>query len=188
MEEPIEFVEPAKLQSICVQVILSNSIARNLDNCIKFYQLYEDGILDLRLPAVFPLYDLILRKLKISFPVLIQNGYTLEQLKTSFKEIDWDAIQSDFLSIQAEKNKFAYLKGTVIERAVPNISCDNDSAVYPLEALLEGVAWPANVDPKNRERFLADDEFYKIFHMTKNEFANLPDFKRVRLKQQHKLF
>jgi len=44
------------------------------------------------------------------------------------------------------------------------------------------------VDRDNRERYLADDVFMKLFQMDKPTFAALPAWKKKRLKQKVNLF
>ena len=40
-------------------------------------------------------------------------------------------------------------------------------ALYPYEALVEGRAWPADVDPAHRERHLADEAFAGALGLSK---------------------
>mmetsp|Transcript_21363 Transcript_21363/g.41872 ORF Transcript_21363/g.41872 Transcript_21363/m.41872 type:complete len:421 (-) Transcript_21363:65-1327(-) len=47
---------------------------------------------------------------------------------------------------------------------------------------------PDGVDPASREMYLDDQEFYETFDMSKDEFADLPDWRRDKLKKEHGLF
>lgn len=61
-------------------------------------------------------------------------------------------------------------------------------SIYPLRALLAGVQWPADVDPKNREMHLSDADFLAVMGMEKASFHQLPKFKRVNKKKDTNLF
>jgi hypothetical protein len=53
---------------------------------------------------------------------------------------------------------------------------------------LIGANVPEGVDKDKREDYLSDAEFLKIFGMNKADFAKLPDWKRLNMKKERKLF
>lgn len=56
----------------------------------------------------------------------------------------------------------------MLERPVVDTSDDElRTGEYPLRALVQGVAWPSDVDPTCREEYLSDQEFLRVFSMTK---------------------
>lgn len=61
------------------------------------------------------------------------------------------------------------------------------SQTYPYDTLLKRPL-PEGVDPAFLENHLNDDEFPKVFNMTRNEFLNLPKWKKEGLKKDKKLF
>jgi hypothetical protein len=61
-------------------------------------------------------------------------------------------------------------------------------SVYPLRALVAGVQWPADVDPKQREDHLSEADFSAVFGMTRQAFKALPKFKQVNKKKDVHLF
>jgi len=63
---------------------------------------------------------------------------------------------------------------------------------FPLEQLLtdEKDKWPLQVleDPANRERWLSDSDFLKVFGMDRGSFGKLQLWKRQSLKKEKSLF
>ncbi|KAJ6239296.1 villin [Anaeramoeba flamelloides] len=58
---------------------------------------------------------------------------------------------------------------------------------YSFKALTSG-NYPKNVDKKNLQDFLLDDEFEKLFKMSRNDFNKLPNWKKLQKKKQIGLF
>mmetsp|Transcript_2998 Transcript_2998/g.8469 ORF Transcript_2998/g.8469 Transcript_2998/m.8469 type:complete len:156 (-) Transcript_2998:1604-2071(-) len=58
---------------------------------------------------------------------------------------------------------------------------------YPYEMLLQGKAWPPEVVPDERERYLTDEEFRWVFGLGKHEFLLLPAWRQRLLKQDARL-
>ena len=56
------------------------------------------------------------------------------------------------------------------------------------EVELESNPYPDGVDEQNREQYLTDDEFFKVFGMTKPDFNNIAKWRRQELKKRHQLF
>jgi hypothetical protein len=64
---------------------------------------------------------------------------------------------------------------------------DWDGTTYTLVDLRQRNV-PKDIDWKNREQYLSDDDFVKAFGLTKSEFAKQPKWKRDKLKQSLYLF
>ena len=58
---------------------------------------------------------------------------------------------------------------------------------YPLDALLARPL-PEYVNPTKLEMYLDDDEFEETLGMTKEEWKNLPAWKKTNLRKEHGLF
>lgn len=132
-----------------------------------------------------PILNIIHQQAFSYFPML-RTKYPMEDLKSMFFWIDWDAIQKTLDEIELTKTRFIQMKGEVLER--PVVAFDPNAKTFPYEALKAGVAWPPIVDPTKREEFLSDDDFCTIFKMTRADFKALPKFKRDNLKKDMKLF
>jgi len=59
---------------------------------------------------------------------------------------------------------------------------------YTYDALKDPKSCPTDIDKDNKEIYLADDVFLKMFKMDKATFAKLPQWKKKRLKQKVNLF
>jgi advillin len=135
-------------------------------------------------PDVLKLKEKIVFKVRDGFPFLLQK-YGEEELRSKLAESDWNPLWSAYKREQEVKDRFAYLKGTVVERTPVKVEL---SEFYPLEALVAGVVWPSNVDVTKREQYLADDDFVNVFGVSKAAFKALPCFKRIQLKKEKNLF
>ena len=62
----------------------------------------------------------------------------------------------------------------------------SDSATVIAKAA--GADWPEGIDSTNRETYLSDAEFERVFGMQRDAFMGLPMWKRNGMKKQHKLF
>jgi len=62
------------------------------------------------------------------------------------------------------------------------------SASYPYDQLKTGANWPSDIDPQNREKYLADGEFKTVFGVTREEFQKMPMWKQSSMKKDKKLF
>jgi len=59
--------------------------------------------------------------------------------------------------------------------------------VYPYQDLL-GDTLPPGVDVKKLESYLSDEDFEKVFRMTRQEFDKIPQWKRENLKRDMYLY
>mmetsp|Transcript_45883 Transcript_45883/g.90427 ORF Transcript_45883/g.90427 Transcript_45883/m.90427 type:complete len:219 (-) Transcript_45883:55-711(-) len=62
------------------------------------------------------------------------------------------------------------------------------STFYSAAELETGNSLPSGVDPKNREFYLSDQEFFSIFGMNKLDFAKQPTWKKEKAKRAARLF
>ena len=173
-------MEIPSLQEICMNYITRNPKFRTLEGILVLFS----SRIDLELPTFAPIKVFVERNIREFFPFLLEK-IGLEELKENFPSIDWDKQYQDHRQLQDAKGYFLSLKGTILERR-PTVNYISD--FYPYEALKSGVEWPSNVDPTRRETFLSDDDFFNIFQMTKEEFRQLPNFVRKRIKQEKELF
>jgi gelsolin len=58
----------------------------------------------------------------------------------------------------------------------------------PLERLQDKASLSPTLNMNSLEAYLSDEDFKKVFEMTKEDFAKLPAWKKVSLKTKHKLF
>jgi len=66
---------------------------------------------------------------------------------------------------------------------------DAAAGIMTLAELLDPAVWKAKgCDPSHREQHLSDEEFQKVFDMSKADFAKLPQWKRDAAKKKHDLF
>jgi len=79
-------------------------------------------------------------------------------------------------------------RSTSASVAPPAAGAGPGTAFYTYDALKDGKSVPAGVDPENRELYLADDVFLKMFKMDKATFSKLPGWKKKRLRQKVGLF
>ncbi|GAB1598523.1 hypothetical protein Ahia01_000129400 [Argonauta hians] len=58
---------------------------------------------------------------------------------------------------------------------------------YPL-AMLQRKFLPRGIDQTNREKYLSQEDFQKVFKMSPEEFYSKPAWKQIDLKKKYKLF
>jgi hypothetical protein len=175
--------EVPSLVTICTEHFLSNkkSLLYHAEGCLLLYS---------RLPymqaeSFSGLRHQIMKRLCDYFPILLKKFEKTEELQSIFESQDWEMLQNYKKEQETLKQRLAYLKGTILEREKPHVTL---SEFYPLSVLRQGVEWPINVDPANREKFLSDEEFFQVFKMTKEKFRSLASFERIRLKKEKQLF
>jgi hypothetical protein len=174
---------PPSLKDICINTIIKCKYFTTMSEAHRVY----NSVL-IHLPEYEKLKKYLLNVFQKDFPrYLLEIGE--EELESNF-----DAETFSFLKRQHEeqekiKARFASLKGTIIERKEVKLELvSSREGFYPLEALLDGMAWPSDVDPTKREQHLHPEDFYAIFNMSKEEFKSLPKYKRDRIKKDKRLF
>lgn len=169
------------LQDLCVKCLLADRRNQTLEGCLQLYHSQRFSVQLYR-----PLFQHIQRKIEDSYPFL-RKSCTIDELKELVPEIDWMMVEQRYIGLIMSKQRMSQLKGTVLERISAPVNEENTD-YYPLACLVKGVAWPANVDPANREQFLCDDDFFNVFDISKRDFERLPAFKKRLLKEQNGLF
>lgn len=170
--------------TLCARHFIHNkkSLLYSAEGCLLLYT----RIPYLQWEVFNELRAMILSHTRDFFPVLLKRFENPEELQSLFEPKDWESLQNQLKEQEALKQRLAYLKGTVLEREKPKITELSD--FYPIEVLRQGVEWPSNVDPANREKFLSDDDFLTVFKMTKEQFQSLAKFERIRRKKEVLLF
>jgi len=169
------------LVDICIACIKHSPKYKTLEGLLLLY-----NKLDLNNPSFRCIVDFIMKGLNDKYPMLHEK-YGIEEMRLIFSPPDLEHFEKERLVLVDIKNRLAYLKGTVIQPDIKEFKPSEDG-FYPIEALIQGVTWPSNIDPANREKFLSEADFVKVFKMTKEEFYNKDKFVRMRLKKEHKLF
>jgi len=113
----------------------------------------------------------------------------LDYLREICGEAEIEHLEQDRL----ERGKFKrnlYQEGTVLGKSSTIFSdlSVHESKYFPLDALVAGVTWPKGVDPRKREDWLSDDDFTRLFKMSKSQFAALPRFQKERRKRELSLW
>jgi hypothetical protein len=172
------------LQELCVQTILHSRHVKlaSVEGTLVIY----DRIRNVGWPSFAPLRIELMKRIQNYFPILLQRADNLDDLKNFFLPDDWTPLEQSVRSMDEAKRRMSYLKGSILEREKPAITELSD--YYPLEALLQGLEWPSNVDPANREKCLTDEVFVAVFGRTKESFYQLGKHDRIRLKKEHGLF
>eukprot|EP00026_Physarum_polycephalum_P000052 Phypoly_transcript_00052.p2 GENE.Phypoly_transcript_00052~~Phypoly_transcript_00052.p2 ORF type:complete len:674 (+),score=100.69 Phypoly_transcript_00052:1462-3483(+) len=83
----------------------------------------------------------------------------------------------------ATPNEFAEIPPQPVEDVLKHYLRE----VYPYQDLL-GDTLPPGVDVKKLESYLSDEEFETVFHMTRQEFEKIPQWKRENLKRDVYLY
>ena len=169
------------LVDVCIDCIKHSHKYKTVEGLLLLY-----NKLDLSNPSFRCITDFIMKGLNDKYPMLHEK-YGIEEMKLIFSPADLAHFEKERQTLVDIKNRVAYLKGTVIQPDAKEFKPSEDG-FYPIEALVQGVTWPSNVDPANREKFLSEADFVKVFKMTKEEFYNKDKFVRMRLKKEYKLF
>ncbi len=120
---------------------------------------------------------------------LLHERYDQESLIDALGESSYLIMKSEYdESIQARKIIRSY-KGEKLENNTLDSELYNSrDGFYSYEALKSGVVWPENVDCTKRESYLSEDDFEKIFSVSKVRFYSLSKHIQIRLKKEKKLF
>lgn len=80
--------------------------------------------------------------------------------------------------------EFEEKKVETLQEGFKSLNIEN---VYPYETLTKQ-PYPSGVDPAKRETYLGEEDFRKVFAMSKDEFTKLSAWKKNELKKKAKLF
>jgi hypothetical protein len=171
------------LSTICSGSILKSSKFKSLDGVMNIYIK-----LDL-LPIYENVRSFARRFLADRYPMLVEK-FGREELQFIFSEEDILKFEAELDASAKVKHRFSSLKGTVLEPTVLTVvqAKAAEDGSYPIESLLQGAAWPSDVDPSRREQYLSSESFWKVFGMSKEAFNSQDKFVRMRMKKECKLF
>lgn len=173
-----------QLQTMCEEYIIKLMLT-DLQVCFQVYRYIGTMRLSEKVASLF--LPIVMKKFRYHFPELLVKFPGEKELEDCFLPEDWQSLEKMYKEGEAAKLRMSYYKGEVVERVAANVASE-DQAFYPLAALLAGVAWPKNVDPANRELFLSEEEFFKVFQMTKADFRGKDKYLRIRMKKEKGLF
>jgi hypothetical protein len=97
-------------------------------------------------------------------------------------------IQSKMQSVVENAGRSKASFGRVVEPLSADEFNLNPNEAVPVEALKRGRQYPSWVDPEVREKYLADQDFNKLFGVSREEFDSFPEWKKTQLKQNVGLF
>ncbi|XP_053150979.1 advillin [Hemicordylus capensis] len=110
-------------------------------------------------------------------PFQWSEGKTYEQLKEELG----DAVNIARITADLNDASLSSKSGTV--------SNSSSCPTYPLEVLLRSQdELPEDVDPAKKENFLSEQDFVRVFAISREEFAALPTWKQLNLKKGKGLF
>ena len=167
------------LLSICASTLILN-LERN--NVLPIYSTVKG----LEIEEIEELRKALFRDIEKYF-VFFLELYAEDHMRRILGDEFFDLLNERLNNAKQITKRLAQ-KGTVLDRIKVDNSLSGEMSFYPITSLLQGVEWPPNVDPTNREKYLSDDDFKQIFNMTKIEFQLLDKFKRLSLKKEKKLF
>jgi hypothetical protein len=184
------------LKTMCLDVIAKSchfSMSLRLNTCLA-YHIIE------RLPTntrEFKIVQRIKQCIEEMYPLLCEK-FGKNYIDNLLGDDGLELALKRQCELQETKRKLEIYRGRVLERMdirnteeVELTSHSKNSLgkdVYLLRMLVSGVAWPAQVIPGQREDHLSDEEFEKVFRMTRLLFKQLPKFKQVLLKKDCGLF
>lgn len=176
-----------KLDEIIQKDKSNNSLMQNFFTCKEILSVYECDD-DSPLSIIKRMYFYLLESIKSRFPFMLEK-YGEARLKEILPESDFRSCLTAFQAEQAVKKRVSTLKGTILDPTEVYIDEKyKSSGFYPVEALVQGVKWPSDVDATKREQYLNPEDFVTIFGMSKESFNALPKIKRIELRKLHKLF
>mmetsp|Transcript_17465 Transcript_17465/g.22754 ORF Transcript_17465/g.22754 Transcript_17465/m.22754 type:complete len:184 (-) Transcript_17465:1411-1962(-) len=74
------------------------------------------------------------------------------------------------------------------QKTQKNNSVANSDPTYTIEQLKTGATFPDNIDPTQREKYLADSEFEQVLGLSRADYYALPRWKRDSKKKSVGLF
>ena len=169
------------LTELCLDSIKKSTYFRSTEGLLSIYATLDSGN-----PTYFATREYAVRSIQERYPMLLEK-YGLEEMKLIFDSHDLERFETARLKNLEVKKVFSSLKGTVIE-PLNNSTKIRADGTYPIEALLQGCAWPEGIDTSKREQYLSEEDFIQVFGMTKQEFNNKDKFVRLRLKKENRLF
>eukprot|EP00388_Colpodella_angusta_P027818 GDKK01010569.1.p1 GENE.GDKK01010569.1~~GDKK01010569.1.p1 ORF type:complete len:172 (-),score=6.01 GDKK01010569.1:85-600(-) len=169
------------LAEICISCIKNSAKFKTLEGLLLIYSKLDSGN-----PTFLNIRGYAIRNLSERYPMLYDR-YGEEEMRLIFSPEDFERFEKERLSSLEIKNRFAYLKGSILEPIAKDVKA-TEEGFYPLEVLVQGAAWPTNIDPTKRETYLSENDFHAVFKMSKSEYLSKDRHVRLRLKKEYKLF
>ena len=177
-----ETFTPSSLQNLCAVFLESRS--KSLEQRVSLLLMLRDAYCEDNESIIKKL----LFDLEDRFDVLLVR-YAEELVKSILGEEGFARASSRRNArLEAEKKLSAYRRGSALEpKSVEGETIREDGSV-PYSQLIAGVAWPSVVAPNRREQYLSEDEFLRVFCMSRSDFNQLDKIKRERLKKSKNLW
>lgn len=147
-------------------------------NVFKKVEKYAASVNDGRNPASIQVVTIEPGNEPFSFKGLFPNWST-EYSKTWF---ELDPYAARMAEIEAEKKKF---QESFAQNKNTNF-LETNSNVFDYETLKKSL--PAGVRPDQKEQYLSEEEFQKVFGQSKDQFNQLKGWKQKELKKKVGLF
>ena len=171
------------LSDMCLEIMLTSPKFKTLESLLTIYTKIDSSN-----PSFQPIRAYVMKLLSERYPMLLDK-YGHNEMSLIFSPEDLEQFDAELNRAMEIKKRFSSLKGTVLDPVSSHVEQKRlQDGCYPLSALLQGAAWPNDVDPSRREQYLSDSEFLSVFKMSKAEFNEKDKFVRLRLKKQHNLF
>jgi Villin headpiece domain len=194
------------LQSMCIEAIQGQRQFKSIDQAAAIAWILPDI-------ETNPLCRQLWRRIQLFLldrAAFVLDRYDHSQLKYYFGDNMLNALIAANLESEAAKRRMsAYRDGTVLPVKATGTALEKSSSTatanttstpiqfpvssstgpyYPLESLLQGVQWPAGVDPARRESYLSPVDFEATMGMTREQFSALKPFRQQRIKKEKGLF
>ncbi|XP_075880593.1 advillin [Nelusetta ayraudi] len=121
--------------------------------------------------------------------ILIKQGFEPPTFTGWFTA--WDSTKwSEGKSYEELKRQLGDVASPVSVTALQLDCAQGEKKTFPPDELLNKLAGelPEGVDPAEKEKHLSDQDFTGIFGMTKDDFANLPHWKKLSMKKEKGMF
>ncbi|EFJ42450.1 villin-like protein [Volvox carteri f. nagariensis] len=180
---------PMSLQECCCKVIIRHV---SVYNCLELLAVVRGH----QAPSLEAIAAACVRYAVNSFEML-QGLCSEVQLRQALSDEVYDNLvsaQQERLQAVADMRRVGrvldrqpLLLGDGGPRQVPSVSGRYVS--YPPEALQAGLSWPEGVQALDRETWLAEEDFKRLFEgLEWAEYSRLPEWRKTRLKQAAGLF
>jgi hypothetical protein len=183
--------EPLSLQALCLQAIDRSNIMHQLTGLVFILE----NTVDLRLCHRCSTAECTICSFGIECQRAVSSKYSTLVDKLGFEQIcaligeeEATLLQNQLDERTKVEKRMASYKGSVVVPVAASPECRDSDGKYPYSALVQGAAWPSDVDPTKRELWLSDSEFVTVFGITKTEYLGKDRFMKERLKKEKKLF
>ncbi|KAL1514789.1 hypothetical protein AB1Y20_003875 [Prymnesium parvum] len=177
--EPRRSTAVPTLTELCGEAIAAHAIidVRNAPDVLEFAS--RHGAAALRLKAL---------RLITSCYEAVQDVHPAEVLRDCLGEELYARLSEEQAETERRVRRIS-LVGEVVEKPTPcepvvPVRTESGRVTYPYEQLRTDVAWPPGVGAEDREELLSDEDFDRLFGMSRTAFRKLPPWKRSNLKKK----